>query len=182
MPDAGILAINRATESLAPRLTEIARAAKAHWRYPSAWLEEWRDELSVSEGAIRQGTCYVARIDEDIAGFYLLEGTGAKRTLEHLWIDPEFIGKGLGTALFAHAVSLAAEDGAHAVEIVSDPNAQGFYERLGAEKVGESVGEVLGERRVLPVLRVSHDVFADRGFNARAKGPIPDGDRNFFHN
>ncbi len=148
------LVIARATADLAPRLTEIARAAKAHWGYPHEWLQEWRDELAVSEGAIRQNASYVARIGDSIVGFYLLEGTGAQRTLEHLWLDPKFIGKGFGKALFTHAVSLAADEGAREIEIVADPNAQGFYERLGAQKIGESVGEVVGERRVLPVLRL----------------------------
>jgi len=148
------IAIARATASLAPRLTEIARAAKAHWGYPREWLEEWRDELAVSADAIRDNTCYVALIGESIAGFYLLEGNGPKRTLEHLWLEPEFIGRGFGNTLFAHALTLAADEGAREIEIVADPNAQGFYERHGAKKVGESVGEVLGERRVLPVLRL----------------------------
>ena len=39
-------------------------------------------------------------------------------------------------------------------KIESDPNAQGFYERMGAKVVGEHVGEVEGQPRILPVLEV----------------------------
>jgi len=40
------------------------------------------------------------------------------------------------------------------LEIESDPNAQGFYERMGAKKAGEVVGEVDSQPRVLPLLEV----------------------------
>jgi hypothetical protein len=40
------------------------------------------------------------------------------------------------------------------LEIESDPNAQGFYERMGAKVVGDHVGEVDGELRILPVLEM----------------------------
>ena len=40
------------------------------------------------------------------------------------------------------------------LEIESDPNAQGFYERMGAKKVGEAVGELDGQARVLPILEL----------------------------
>ena len=40
------------------------------------------------------------------------------------------------------------------LEIESDPNAQGFYERMGAKKIGEHRGEVDGQPRILPVLEM----------------------------
>ena len=39
-------------------------------------------------------------------------------------------------------------------KIESDPNAQGFYERMGATKVGEVAGEANGQPRILPLLTI----------------------------
>jgi hypothetical protein len=44
--------------------------------------------------------------------------------------------------------------GASAVAIESDPNAEGFYLRMGARRVGENVYEIEGPKRKLPLLTV----------------------------
>jgi predicted N-acetyltransferase YhbS len=61
------------------------------------------------------------------------------------------MGRGVGRALFAHAIKRARASGFRAVEIESDPNAAGFYDRMGAQRVGTKVSEVQGERRELPL-------------------------------
>jgi hypothetical protein len=38
------------------------------------------------------------------------------------------------------------------MEIESDPNAEGFYQRLGGRRVGINIAELDGQRRELPVL------------------------------
>jgi len=38
------------------------------------------------------------------------------------------------------------------LEIESDPNAEGFYQRMGAQRVGTSIKDVAGHKRELPVL------------------------------
>ena len=85
-------------------------------------------------------------------GFYAISKDKDRAWLEHLWVLPEFIGQGFGKMLFQHAIERCKELGAGTLEIESDPNAQGFYEHMGALKVGENIGEVDGLRRVLPVL------------------------------
>jgi hypothetical protein len=40
------------------------------------------------------------------------------------------------------------------IEIVSDPNAEGFYRKMGAHRIGESVSEIDGQPRRLPRLTV----------------------------
>jgi GNAT superfamily N-acetyltransferase len=70
-------------------------------------------------------------------GFYALVGEGSQIELEHLWVLPEHMSAGIGRALFAHAVRRAASLNADLLEIESDPNAEGFYRRMGAIRVGE---------------------------------------------
>ena len=42
------LQIRRALSGDSERLTQIARAAKAHWGYPEAWLAAWKPILRIT--------------------------------------------------------------------------------------------------------------------------------------
>ena len=146
------LEIERAQPGDADTLTRIAFAAKAHWGYPERWMERWRDTLTITPEFIRQNEIHVATVEGEQAGFYALVGEGWRIVLEHLWVLPERMGAGVGRALFEHAVRTAASLGAGVVGIEADPNAEGFYRRMGARRVGEIVYEIDGQERVLPLL------------------------------
>ncbi len=47
---------------------------------------------------------------------------------------------------------MPAENGAQRIEIESDPNAEGFYQKMGAETVGEVTYELEGLPRSLPFM------------------------------
>jgi predicted N-acetyltransferase YhbS len=117
-------------------------------------MELWRPGLKVSPGFVRDNEVYVAVSGEEAVGFYALVGGGRGVDLEHLWVLPAWIGMGLGRTLFGHAVRRAQELGAMTVTIESDPNAEGFYRRMGARRTGENVYELEGGERVLPVMVV----------------------------
>ena len=72
--------------------------------------------------------------------------------LEHLWVLPKAMRRGVGRALFVHAVERVRASGFETLEIESDPNAAGFYERMGARRVATTITELEGRLRELPVL------------------------------
>ncbi|MEK6304495.1 MAG: GNAT family N-acetyltransferase [Acidobacteriota bacterium] len=144
--------IRRATTDDARALTEIAHQAKRHWGYPERWIEIWKDALTITTDFILIHEVHVACVDGKIAGFSAVVRANDKVWLEHLWVLPEHIGTGLGKMLFTHAARVAASTGAPALEIESDPNAEGFYRLMGSTRVGEVVSEIEGEKRVLPLL------------------------------
>jgi GNAT superfamily N-acetyltransferase len=148
-PDLEIL---RARPEDADTLTRIAFAAKAHWGYPDHWMERWREDLTVTPEYVQQNEVHAAFVEEQPAGFYALVGEGRRIELEHLWVLPERMGEGVGRALLEHALRTAASLGAGVVGIEADPNAEGFYRRMGARRVGEIVYEIDGRERVLPLL------------------------------
>jgi predicted N-acetyltransferase YhbS len=67
-----------------------------------------------------------------------------------MWIKPEHIGSGVGRALFCQVKEHAAGLNVRALEISSDPNAEGFYRRLGATRIGDVKSEIEGQPRVIP--------------------------------
>lgn len=135
-------------------LSRIAFAAKGHWGYPGRWMERWREDLAVSPGFVRDNEVYVEAYGEEAVGFYALAGGGRALDLGHLWVVPAWIGTGLGRTLFEHAMRRATELGARSVVKESDPNAEGFYRKMGARRRGENVYEMEGRERVLPVMVV----------------------------
>jgi GNAT superfamily N-acetyltransferase len=115
-------------------------------------MERWREDMTVTPEYIHQNEVHVAIVEGGPAGFYALVGEGLRIELEHLWVLPERMGEGVGPALFEHALRTAASLGAEVVGIEADPNAEGFYKRMGASHVGEIVYEIDGRERVLPLL------------------------------
>ena len=146
--------IRRASSDEAAALTQIAHDAKRHWGYPELWLAHWQDDLTISPDYIARNPVYVAEGEAELLGFYALIIREDKAELDHLWVTPAHIGTGVGKQLFLHAMQHAAKENIAAVEILSDPNAEGFYRKQGAHRIGETVSEIDGEPRVLPLLTV----------------------------
>jgi GNAT superfamily N-acetyltransferase len=148
------LEIQKAEPDKAKNLTQIAFAAKRHWGYPEHWIQLWSPILTITPDFVNRYETYVAILDNDLVGFCAISLADEKGSIEHLWVLPEHMGKGVGRVLFDHILTRCRELGARVLEIESDPNAQGFYERMGAKKVGEVVGEVDGQPRILPLLEI----------------------------
>lgn len=143
--------IRRGAPHDAPRLSAIARAAKAHWGYPAEWLAEWADALAISPEYVSAHTVFVAEA-EAVAGFCALEDHRDAWSLEHLWVDPAQHGRGAGAALVRRALDEARAGGPRTVRIVSDPHAGPFYLRLGARPAGTIPAPMPGAAaRELPV-------------------------------
>jgi GNAT superfamily N-acetyltransferase len=133
-------------------LTEIALASKGYWGYPDAWMASWKDELQITPDKIESSLVYKAVEQGQVAGFYVLAGAGDIKMIDHLWVKPDYIGHGIGRELWMHALAQAAAQAARQVEVVSDPNALGFYLKMGAYQVGTIPSSILG--RELPILRI----------------------------
>jgi N-acetylglutamate synthase-like GNAT family acetyltransferase len=146
--------IRQASTQDAATLTRIAYEAKRHWGYPERWLERWDADLTITPEFIADNHVYIAEDGNRVSGFYALSVKGQKAELEHMWVAPDLIGTGVGKELFLAAMQKAAELKLSAVEISSDPNAEGFYQKMGAYRVGETTSELDGEPRILPRLSI----------------------------
>jgi GNAT superfamily N-acetyltransferase len=147
--------IRRALPDEATVLTAVAHAAKRHWGYPENWIEHWKDELTITADFIAANEMYVAVAGEEIAGCCALVLSDSQAELEHMWIRPERMGTGIGRALFQQIVERAKQLDAPGLELSADPNAEGFYQRMGATRIGEVRSEIAGQPRVLPRLRLA---------------------------
>ncbi len=65
---------------------------------------------------------------------------------------PVYIGRGLGKKLWTDAVARSRALGHHTLTLIADPNAEGFYRKQGAIRVGEIVSAAEATR-ILPKLK-----------------------------
>ena len=146
--------IRKALPEDAATLTTIAHDAKRHWGYPEHWIKHWQDDLTISPDFVAANQVYVAERDNEVLGFYALIIRQGKAELDHMWVAPAHLGTGVGKELFLHAMQSAARRNFPEVEISSDPNAEGFYLKMGAHRIGEAISEIDGQPRTLPRLTV----------------------------
>ena len=150
------LSIRLAHPEEAGVLSELAFRSKAHWGYSQSFLDSCRAELAVDPERIGSADyqCFVAANRKYVIGFYAVEKV-SKRVyeLEALFVEPKYIGTGVGRTLIQHAISLVSKYGAERLIIQGDPNARRFYLTAGAHQIGtRESGSVPG--RFLPLFQV----------------------------
>lgn len=153
-----MLEIRPARPEDADELSAIAQSAKASWGYPADWLARWREALTIQPDFIRENPVFVAVAEDGgLLGFVgLVRDTETRWGLEHLWIRPGSMGRGLGRLLVDHAAEFARSRGVEELAIDAEPFAEPFYARIGAIRVGEVDGSIDGQPRIRPqmVLRL----------------------------
>ncbi|MDB4142395.1 GNAT family N-acetyltransferase [Akkermansiaceae bacterium] len=89
--------------------------------------------------------------DNQLVGFFAIKKGKEGNYLDHLWLLPEAIGKGVGRLAFERIIEECIDLNIEDFFVVSDPDAEGFYLRQGAERIGEV--ESIPQKRMLPRLK-----------------------------
>ncbi|MEZ9233868.1 GNAT family N-acetyltransferase [Vibrio amylolyticus] len=135
-------------------LNHLIVAAKKSWGYSQEQIDMWLPSLIATETTLCDRDYRLARNDDGqpVFVYSLAALSSGIYELEDCWVAPEFKGHGYGRKMFEHMVQNLESKQAHKLEIVSDPNAEGFYRRMGAVKVGETLSSSSG--RYLPKLEL----------------------------
>jgi Predicted acetyltransferase len=141
----------------ADKLTQLTLESKRYWDYPEAWITLWKDELHVSAEYIQENMVMIAEENSELVGYisiinelnsHIVEIEGTKIAggffLDNLFIHPSYIRKGIGKKLVALAFDWCKENGIEKLFVSSDPNAKGFYEKMGAICLGELPSKIEG--------------------------------------
>ncbi len=152
--------VRRAHPGEAAHLTALALRSKAYWGYDADFMAACIPVLTISSERIAAPGEYVF-VAEDasgtVVGFAALRLDGHDRPdaeLTDLFVEPAVIGQGFGRRLWQHAMEAARALGVRRVRIASDPFAEPFYLRQGAERIGGIPSDAI-PGRVLPLLRVT---------------------------
>ena len=151
IPQAGRIRDARPGERRA--LEALQRRASLHNPGDRAALLAHPDAVELPQWQVDRGMVRVIEHAGEPAGFaVLLMPEHGACELDGLFVEPEQMGAGLGRALVADAIRLARERRAAAIEVIANPHAVGFYERVGFV-AGEAVATRFG-----PAVRMRLDI------------------------
>ncbi|MBW2328898.1 MAG: GNAT family N-acetyltransferase [Deltaproteobacteria bacterium] len=140
--------IRSAKQDEAEMLTNISFASKGYWHYPQDFFDIWNRELTISSEYIEENDVFVYELDGAVVGYYSIvelpediEVSGIKIKkgfwLEHMFIEPRHIGKGIGSRMFHHLRKRCKALEIKKLRILADPNSKGFYEKMGCQYLNE---------------------------------------------
>jgi N-acetylglutamate synthase-like GNAT family acetyltransferase len=132
-------------------LSGIAYKSKAHWGYSEEFLNQCKDDLTVTKKHIDENSVYVMEKDNKTIAFYCF--SLHEKKLLALFIDPAYIGKGLGRVLWLDLLQQVKCLNIEEFILDSDPNAEVFYAKMGAQRIGEVQSTVFPDR-YLPLMQV----------------------------
>jgi GNAT superfamily N-acetyltransferase len=155
--------IRQAKTEEAEILTKISFASKGYWRYPREFYDIWSNELTISSDYIQKNDVFVFEKDGVIIGYYTIaelkddiEVSGVRISkgywLEHMFIEPRNIGKGIGAKMFDHLRKRCGFRGINELGILADPHSRGFYEKMGCEYKCEYPSTI--QNRTTPYLQL----------------------------
>lgn len=157
--------IRRAEIEDAEILTELSFSSKRYWQYPESFFDVWRSELTITKNYISRNDVYVFESREQIVGYYSLvtfdedlEITGIRITkgtwLEHMFVLPDYIGRLVGSRMFAHLRLMCLKNEVEVLHVLVDPKARGFYEKMGCTYDREFPSTIAGRTTPLFTLKL----------------------------
>jgi GNAT superfamily N-acetyltransferase len=120
----------------AAALTELCLRSKAVWGYDEAFMRACRAELTLTTAMMQSSGIMVAEVDGRLVGMVQVTVKEGLAELDKLFVEPTRLRAGAGRALFEWAASIARDAGATTMVIEADPEAAGFYRRMGAVAAG----------------------------------------------
>jgi GNAT superfamily N-acetyltransferase len=140
--------IRRALREEAEALTALILRAKSHWGYDQSFLEACRPMLTLKPESIEHDLVYCAEIESRVIGVSHLKRVDEVTVcLDDLFVEPAFIGQGIGGLLWRHAVEIAKTMGATSLVFGADPHARPFYEHMGAIVEGYDQSTIVPGRK-----------------------------------
>jgi len=120
-------------------------------------MRQCKDALTVRPAAIDAGRVWVVEADGAVTGVASVADADPTSECDyeiaHLFVEPSAMGEGVGRLLFEQCVTWVQSNGGGKLEILSDPGAAPFYQRMGARLVGDAPSDAIPGRR-LPLLIV----------------------------
>ena len=114
-----------------PALSEVFRRSSLSNDDDRSNLLAHPDVIELSGRGVTDGRTRVADAGGRVIGFATWLGTGDVTEIEDLFVDPDWMRRGVGRALVADLIALARRRGVRRVEVTGNPHARAFYERVG---------------------------------------------------
>jgi GNAT superfamily N-acetyltransferase len=143
--------IREAKPEEADDLTRLAVRSKRAWGYDDDFMGRVMPDMIVHREYLLTEHGIVAQEAGMPIGYAIVSVDADRAFLRDLFVEPDRFRQGIGAALFGEAVRFAREQGAESITLGGDPNAIGFYERMGMRQIGYEPS-IVGNGRMLPIM------------------------------
>jgi len=92
--------------------------------------------LTLGPEGLAEGRTYVAEEDGSLVGFATWAETAGTLELEDLFVDPDYMRRGIATALVGRIAEVLRARGADRLQVTANPDALGFYRAVGFIECG----------------------------------------------
>ena len=128
-------------------LNEIIKASKSYWGYDVDFMKKFMEKFALTSDYIGQKNTYVASLETNNVGLYSFSRNKDNQLeLDNFFLHPDYIGQGVGKIMWDHCVKSAKSYKDRFFLLWSDPHAEGFYFKMGCEKIGERKSPMMPNR------------------------------------
>lgn len=123
-------------------INELMRKSKSYWGYDEEFINKFMRHFQVTPASFDKSITKLLYDKQDtgsqnLVGFYsLCADPNNHFELVDFFVHPNFIGKGFGKKLWIYLLETIHKLGKQEFIVWSDPFAEGFYEKMGCEKIG----------------------------------------------
>jgi ribosomal protein S18 acetylase RimI-like enzyme len=110
------------------------------------------DYLILGPEGLAEGRTHVAEEDGTVVGFATWAAADGTVELEDLFVDPDYMRRGIAAALVSRIAEVLRAQGVEHLEVTANPHALGFYRAAGFTGCGTAETELgTGYRMVLAI-------------------------------
>lgn len=131
-------------------LNNISVESKMYWNYPQEWMDNWKDVLILTKEHFKEQHIYKLEKTGSIIGFCSIVENESDYEIVHLWLIPDYIGKGYGKLLLNETIKQVVKNKKEII-VESDPNSEAFYSSQGFKTFDKR--ESYPKGRFLPLMK-----------------------------
>ncbi len=128
-------------------MNKLMRKSKGFWGYDRDFMDQFMRLFQIAEPQLETSQIQLLYGDAVLVGFYSLRVDADNGLeLDHFFVDPDCMGAGIGKIMWSHMIATTRSLGQEELTLWSDPNADGFYEKMGCVKIGEKKSPMMPNR------------------------------------
>lgn len=126
-------------------LSETAIMSKKFWGYTDEMIQLWKTDLEITNTYILKNKVVKVYAGASFIGFFAIKWHADENPeIDHLWLKPENIRQNYGREIFNFVKDSLWSEGFHKATLTAEPNAKGFYEKMGGTVIGKFESKIAG--------------------------------------
>jgi len=126
-------------------LSATSKISKKFWGYSNELIQLWKTDLEISEEYILENIVVKVYDGETFVGFFAIKlHENENPEIDHLWLKPENIRRNYGREIFKFITNFLSSKGFKKATLIAEPNAKGFYEKMGGIIKGKFESKISG--------------------------------------